>query len=683
MRPILPRYLALSTPPSPTVQSGVVFPAQPVIQLRDRSGRDVARAGFAVTAAIASGGGALGGTLTVETNGSGQAVFTDLTISGTVGARTLQFTATDLTPATSGALDLTAGPASQVVITTQPSPTAQSGIPIPQQPVVQLRDAVGNDVSQSGVSVAVDVATGSGGLGPPGSVATNGAGQAVFSGLTITGTVGPRTLRFTATGLIPDTSTVIDLRAGLVKQLVITRQPSGTAYSGVPLGPQPIVQLRDSVGNDDVLQSGVAVTPSVASGTGSLSPTSSVQTNANGQAVYAGLTLTGSGLHTLQFTAAGVAPDTSTTIDVTAIPCTETSPGDRDGDRLPDCVETNTGVYGGLFDAGTDPDNPDTDGDAINDGDEVLGTTGGLDLPAMGLSPLRRDILIEYDWFDDALECGSHSHRPSAGAIALVTAAFATAPVGNPDGSTGINLVSDYGQGGAFTGGNLILDADGVLSSGVGSPEFQNYKSANMAVNRVGYFHYAILPHRYNTNSASSGQAEIAGDDFIVSLYCFRSDHNVAHTIMHELGHNLDLLHGGFENTNYKPNYNSVMNYKYQFPGIDTNCTPPGDGVLSYSIGTRLTLVETNLNEPQGVCGNPPGPGWDWNQDGDALDVGVTADINVDGGGVGDGILQSLQDYDDWAALYFAGPAGAGAGVALRVTPEIISCDNPAPVDRR
>ena len=64
MRPILPRHLVLSTPPSATVQSGVAFPAQPVIQLRDRSGRDVARAGFAVTAAIGSGGGVLGGTLT-------------------------------------------------------------------------------------------------------------------------------------------------------------------------------------------------------------------------------------------------------------------------------------------------------------------------------------------------------------------------------------------------------------------------------------------------------------------------------------------------------------------------------------------------------------------------------------------------------------------------------------------
>ena len=76
----------------------------------------------------------------------------------------------------------------------------------------------------------------------------------------------------------------------------------------------------------------------------------------------------------------------------------------------------------------------------------------------------------------------------------------------------------------------------------------------------------------------------------IVSLQCSNSTPNVSNTIVHELGHNLLLRHGGFENCNYKPNYNSVMNYQYQFPGVDTNCTPPGNGVLDYSIGDRITL---------------------------------------------------------------------------------------------
>ena len=141
-----------------------------------------------------------------------------------------------------------------------------------------------------------------------------------------------------------------------------------------------------------------------------------------------------------------------------------TDPTDSDGDRLPDCVETNTGVFVSASNTGTNPNVADTDGDAIRDGDEVLGTTAGLDLPAMGTNPLRKNILLEYDWFDDSLECGAHSHRPSAAALEKVRAAYAAAPVSNPDGSTGIFVIQDYGQGGAFTGGNWVADANGVLA---------------------------------------------------------------------------------------------------------------------------------------------------------------------------------------------------------------------------
>ncbi len=62
-----------------------------------------------VTAAIGSGGPALGGTTTATTDGTGLATFTNLQITGTVGSRTLSFSATGLTGATSGAINLTAG----------------------------------------------------------------------------------------------------------------------------------------------------------------------------------------------------------------------------------------------------------------------------------------------------------------------------------------------------------------------------------------------------------------------------------------------------------------------------------------------------------------------------------------------------------------------------------------------
>ncbi len=356
----------------------------------------------------------------------------------------------------------------------------------------------------------------------------------------------------------------------------------------------------------------------------------------------------------------------------------EASPSpDADGDRLPDSVETNTGVFVDANNTGTNPNIADTDGDGIRDGDEVLGTLAGLDLPAMGVSPLRKDLLLEYDWFDDANDCAAHSHRPTAGAIASVTAAFNISPEPNPDGTNGVNLISDYGQGGAFTGGNFINDADGVIDGGVSGGDFMNYKAANFAANRNGYFHYVLLPHRYYINSGSSGQAEVAGDDLIVSLYCANSNQNVANTIMHEVGHNLFLLHGGNNDCNYKPNYNSVMNYKYQFPGVDNNCTPDGDGVLNYSIGDRIDLNENSLNENNGTCGT--GSQFDWNNNA-SIESSISLDINTYDGQVGacGGTLTTLQDYNDWGGLYFLGIGDADGAMAVPI--QIIT-EQPVPAE--
>ncbi|NNK98544.1 MAG: S8 family serine peptidase [Xanthomonadales bacterium] len=350
---------------------------------------------------------------------------------------------------------------------------------------------------------------------------------------------------------------------------------------------------------------------------------------------------------------------------------------DSDNDRLPDFAETNTGIFIDSSNTGTDPNNPDTDGDGIKDGDEVLGTLAGLDLPAMGTNPLRKDLLLEYDWFDDSVDCEAHSHRPSAATIASITAAFSNSPVTNPGVTSGVNLINDYGQGGVFTGGNLIADADGVIADGVSGSDFTNYKAANFAANRNGYFHYVLLPHRYNTSSSSSGQAEVYGDDLIVSLYCANSDGNVTNTIMHEVGHNLNLLHGGNESCNFKPNYNSVMNYKYQFPGVDNDCAPPGDGVLDFSVGDRISLDETNLNEFNGTCG--PGFPFDWNENA-ILENPAIFNINAYDSEVGQcgATLTTLNDYDDWGNILFGG-VGDADGAPL--VPLQIITEQPVPAE--
>lgn len=328
---------------------------------------------------------------------------------------------------------------------------------------------------------------------------------------------------------------------------------------------------------------------------------------------------------------------------------------DSDNDRLPDCFETNNQRYVDERHTGTSPTDPDTDADGLDDGDEVLGTALGLDLPGMGANPLRKTILIEYDWFEDANDCAAHSHQPTPAIMQGTSAALAASPVVNPDGSIGIDLIQDYGQGGLFNGGNLINDANGVLSDGLNiDSEFYQHKAENFAAHRQNYFHYAILAHRYNySTNPSSGISEFTGDDMIITLACYGTTPNVRNTIIHELGHNLSLQHGGDASCNFKPNYNSLMNYRYQFSGIDSNCSLAGDGLVGYSVGTRPTLNESELNENAGICGLSAGVPADWNNNAQ-LEPEVAADINASDPNQNiacEGSMSPLTDHDDYANL--------------------------------
>lgn len=335
---------------------------------------------------------------------------------------------------------------------------------------------------------------------------------------------------------------------------------------------------------------------------------------------------------------------------------------DSDNDRLVNCQEVIQG---------TSITNPDTDGDGLRDGDEVLGTLGGLSLPAMGVNPLRKDLLIEHDWADDATDCVAHTHKPTIVALEQLRQIFAVAPVPNPNGQSGINVINDIGQGGQLTGANIIAIPNGTIQGDVFGADFASYKSANFSPNRLGYFHYAIHAHRYTANPGSSGYAELVGDDFIVTLQCAAFNSNVLNTTMHELGHNLGLLHGGDSSCNRKPNYNSIMNFSFQFQGQDINCDRLGDGVTNFSIGTRIVLNENSLDESAGVCGTLA---IDWNNNG-IIENGIQADLNFDSNNLCGGQFTVLTDFNDWANLVLASlpgaPSGGGplGGVSCQDTP--------------
>ncbi len=97
-----PTQLTITQEPSPTASVNTAFAQQPIIRLRDAEGNFVNQNGVAVTAAIdtGTGGGALAGTTTINTDSNGTATYTNLKINKT-GSYTLIFSSGALTPAIS------------------------------------------------------------------------------------------------------------------------------------------------------------------------------------------------------------------------------------------------------------------------------------------------------------------------------------------------------------------------------------------------------------------------------------------------------------------------------------------------------------------------------------------------------------------------------------------------------
>jgi len=374
---------------------------------------------------------------------------------------------------------------------------------------------------------------------------------------------------------------------------------------------------------------------------------------------------------------------------------------DTDEDGLTDDEEIN--VYG------TDPLLKDTDGDELQDGHEVLGYDANadeivdVDLPAIGTDPRRTDILVEIDSM-----VGDHSDGPFPESILIVQQSFANSPWVNYDGSTGINLHVDFGSTapllgggtwGSLSGANAVAHVD-VLGSQGGADyswtDFNTIETANLAPARRELFHYNLWAHGLPPipgQGAPLGRSRtIPSSAFVVALGAWtRTPGSDAAIFMHELGHNLGLMHGGFENQNGKPNYPSVMNYLY----TTTGALVGGHNVVDYSRSALPALAESSLDEGAGLVAAGYGARWvgpggvalvdadggavDWDNDG-IIEPAVAVDLNA---GAGDNPgLSLIQGHDDWSALVFDGGA-VGDFAGTNVPPTSTPADDEPTVEQQ
>lgn len=330
----------------------------------------------------------------------------------------------------------------------------------------------------------------------------------------------------------------------------------------------------------------------------------------------------------------------------------------------------------------------DNDLDGIPDCSERLGSTfAGVSLYDLGARENQRDIFIELDYMNSTDE----GIIPRREALQKVVDSFALQDIAIHfdagdlfDKAEGINP-DNFDLG----GGNQVPFSAGI---GMGVPSYDKradlytIKRENFSFSRMPIFHYMLMANSQNEDgeAGSGGLGEINANDFLISLgnWGLNSDTDAdlnmlinyqASTIMHELGHNLGLLHGGYEDKNHKPNYLSTMNYMYQLEGLptigdnegdryyyhtdlmysDTNCNPNNipmtnaydadyrNFIIDFSNGTSGILQERTVIETQGLL-RPGSSGIDF--DCDNTISAVAAPIYLDN----DNNLTSLNDYNDW-----------------------------------
>ena len=296
-------HLVFSQQPSNAVSGASIAPAITVTAL-DAS-NNVAT-GFANQISLAIATNAGGGTLTgggAVSPVSGVATFSGVSIDKSGTGYTLSASATSVSGATSSAFNITAGTATHLTFSQQPT-SAVSGASIAPAITVTALDASNNVATgfANQVSLAIANNAGSGTLTGGGAVSPV-SGVATFSGVSIDKAGTGYTLSTSAASVTGATSSAFNITAGAAAKISISVGDGQSATVNTAVATAPAVLVTDANGNP---VAGVSVNFVVGLGGGSLNGTNPATTNASGIATTGTWTLgTTAGANTLTATASG------------------------------------------------------------------------------------------------------------------------------------------------------------------------------------------------------------------------------------------------------------------------------------------------------------------------------------------------------------------------------------------
>ncbi len=260
----------------------------------------------------ATGGATLSGTLTVTAN-AGVANFANLTIDKIGTGDSFSATGGGLTGSSSGTFTVSPGPATDLIITGQPSNTVAAA-DISPAVAVTAHDAMGNVATGFTGNVCLAITSGTGSVG-----ATLGgttcvaavAGVASFSTLNIAKAGTGYTLSASAPSLASVTTGPFNITAGSASELDYLVAPS-SSFAGASITPAVQVAAEDGHGNVVTSYTGniaIAIGTNPASGT--LSGTTPVGATA-GVATFSNLSIDKAGTgYTLSASASGLTGVTS------------------------------------------------------------------------------------------------------------------------------------------------------------------------------------------------------------------------------------------------------------------------------------------------------------------------------------------------------------------------------------